>query len=333
MELIRRSAYARAGLIGNPSDGYNGKTISFIVRNYRAQVSLYEWDRIEIVPSRNDDSIFNSLSDLLSDVRLHGYYGGIRLLKATIKGFADYCIRHGFRLHDRNFSIRYESNIPRQVGMAGSSAIVVATIRALMDFYNIEIPKEVLPSLVLSIEKEQLGISAGLQDRVVQVYEGCVFMDFGKDVAREIDGYQCGRYEPLDVSSLPVLYIAFSEHSEPTEVFHNNLRYRFDNGENAVLDAMKQFARLAADAKTAIQNGDHEELGRLIDANFDLRRSICVLPPEHIRMVETARSVGATAKFAGSGGAIVGTVPDEITFNALKEKMLSIGCVCFRPII
>ena len=31
MELLRKKAYARAGLIGNPSDGYHGKTISIMV--------------------------------------------------------------------------------------------------------------------------------------------------------------------------------------------------------------------------------------------------------------------------------------------------------------
>ena len=44
MIIIRKRAYARAGLVGNPSDGYSGKTISLIVRNFWAEVVLYEWD-------------------------------------------------------------------------------------------------------------------------------------------------------------------------------------------------------------------------------------------------------------------------------------------------
>jgi glucuronokinase len=36
------------------------------------------------------------------------------------------------------------------------------------------------PNLVLSAE-EELGITAGLQDRVVQVYGGVVYMDFDRD--------------------------------------------------------------------------------------------------------------------------------------------------------
>ena len=330
MELIRRKAFARAGLIGNPSDGYNGKTISVIVRNYWAQVTLYEWDHLEIVPSRNDDSVFRSIHELAQDVKLHGYYGGIRLVKAAIKGFADYCTQRGLPLHERNFSIRYETTIPRQVGMAGSSAIVVATLRALMDFYGVEIPQQVLPSLVLSIEREQLGIPAGLQDRVIQVYEGAVYMDFGK--MEMIDGFSCGRYEPIDPAKLPPLYVAFSaEYSEPTEVFHNNLRFRYDQGEPAVVAAMKKFAELTDAAKAAIEKKDAPELSRLMDANFDLRRSICQLPKEHITMIETARKIGVSAKFAGSGGAIIGVCETDELFRRLQSEMRTIGCVCIRP--
>ena len=83
MVIIRKRAYARAGLLGNPSDGYNGKTISIIVRNFWAEVVMYEWESIEIVQSKDDRARFSSIQDLAQDVGLHGYYGGIRLVKAA----------------------------------------------------------------------------------------------------------------------------------------------------------------------------------------------------------------------------------------------------------
>ena len=43
MRIVRTHACARAGLLGNPSDGYFGKTIALPVRNFRASVVLYEW--------------------------------------------------------------------------------------------------------------------------------------------------------------------------------------------------------------------------------------------------------------------------------------------------
>jgi glucuronokinase len=334
MLLIRKKAYARAGLVGNPSDGYYGKTLSVILRNFWAEVTLYEWDQMELVPSQEDHSRFESLDELVRDVRLHGYYGGLRLVKATIKKFAEFCRRLGHRLDDRNFSVRYESNIPRAVGLAGSSAIIVATLRCLMDFYGVAVPRHVQPSLALSVETEELGIAAWLQDRVVQVYEGLVYMDFARDRMRQEHGLPCGVYEPLDSSRLPPLYVAYSlDTGEPTDVFHNNLRTRFQQGETAVVEAMGRFAELTAQARQALLAGDTQRLGCLINANFDLRRSICRLPAAQVEMVEVARRAGATAQFAGSGGAIVGTCPDEAIFARLEAELSAIGCRVLRPMV
>ncbi len=332
MLLIRKSACARAGLVGNPSDGYHGKTLALAVRNFRAEVTLYEWDRIEVVFSRNDQTRFDSIDELVDDVRLHGYYGGVRLVKATIKKFVEFCRREGLRLHGQNFSVRYQSDIPRQVGLAGSSAIIVATLRCLMEFYEIEIPRQVQPSLVLSVEADELGIAAGLQDRVVQTYEGLVYMDFALQREQELCGLRCGVYESLDPALLPPLYLAYStEMGEPTEVIHNNLRTRFEQGEPAVVEAMARFAELTVRARQAIEDGDAAGLGQLIDANFDLRQSICRLPHGQVKMIECARRAGATAKFAGSGGAIIGTYPDQATLQRLQAELSAIGCRVLRP--
>jgi glucuronokinase len=332
MQLLRRRAYARAGLVGNPSDGYNGRTVSFVIRNFWAEVVLYEWDEVEILWSSEDQSRFRSIHELAQDVRLHGYYGGVRLVKATIKRFVDYCDANGLPLHDRNFSIRYQSCIPRNVGLAGSSAIIVSTLRALMDFYEVAIPLEIQPSLALSVETREIGITGGLQDRVIQCYEGLVSMDFSRQRMSMRNGYECGVYEQLDPALLPPIYVAYcDEMGEPTEVIHNNLRQRYDRGDVDVINAMTKFAELAAEARQSLLDRDPARLATLIDANFDTRRSICQLHPGHIDMIERARRVGATAKFAGSGGAIVGTYADEAMFAALQQELGKIDCVVFKP--
>ena len=332
MEILRRKAYARAGLVGNPSDGYHGKTISVIIKNFWAEVVLYEWEDVELVMTDLDQSRFSSVQGLIQDVKLHGYYGGMRLLKATVKKVAEFLLAHGFKLHDRNFSLRYQSNIPRQVGLAGSSAIITAALRCLLDFYKIELPKEVQPSLVLAVEKEELGIAAGLQDRVIQAYEGVVYMDFSQP-KKTLD-LEHGVYEPLDPKFLPPLYIAYSDDaSEPTETFHNKIRERFEAKEAKVVEAMKTFASLAARAKGAILSRDYDLLAKLMNENFDTRRSIFKLAQAHIDIVETARKTGASAKFAGSGGAIVGAYTDDAMFERLQKELGAIGCKVIKQVI
>lgn len=333
MLIIRKKAHARAGFLGNPSDGYHGKTISFIVKNFAAEVVLYEWDTVDIVLADQDRGRFRSVFDLANDVKLHGYYGGIRLIKATIKRFVEYCETHNLNLHSQNFSIRYSSDIPRQVGLAGSSSIIVATLRCLMEFYEIEIPAEAQPSFVLSVEQEELGISAGLQDRVIQVYEGLVYMDFDKTAEKKVHGYPCYHYERLDAGLMPNVYIAYHNGlSEPTEVYHNDIRGRFLRGEPEVVEAMNQFARIAADGRQALLSGDHERLSYLINENFDLRKRISLLPDWQVRMVEVARSCGASAKFAGSGGAIVGTFKDESMLKDLMNQLSGISVKTLVPV-
>jgi glucuronokinase len=332
MFLTRKRAYARAGLLGNPSDAYHGKTISLSVRNYWAEVVLYEWDAVEIVLADDDRARFDSVHDLARDVRLHGYYGGIRLIKATIKRFVEHCHATNVPLHQRKFSVRYQTTIPRQVGLAGSSAIIVATLRCLMEFYGVQIPIEAQPTFVLLVEQEELGIAVGLQDRVIQVYEGLVYMDFDPGCERAIDGLRCFWYEPLDPALLPPLYLAHHESlGEPTEVFHSNIRERFNRGDADVIAAMRRFAGLAAEGRTALLAGDAGELARLINANFDTRRSVYRLPQWQIDMVETARAAGASAKFAGSGGAIIGTFEDEEVFDRVRSALAAIGCRTIRP--
>jgi glucuronokinase len=324
--LTRRRAYARAGLVGNPSDGYHGKTISIAVRNFHAEVVLYEWDCLEILPGEGDRARFRSVDELARDVKLHGYYGGVRLIKATIRRFVEHCRARGVALHDRAFSMRYSTSIPRQVGLAGSSAIVVATLRCLMEFYDVAIPLEAQPTFVLSVEQEELGIAAGLQDRVAQVYEGLVYMDFAAERERAVDGLRCYHYEPLDPGLLPPLYLAYHESlGEQTEVFHNDIRGRFNRGEPAVVEAMKRVAALAAAGREALLARDARGLARAMNENFDTRRSIYGLPAWQVEMVETARRCGASAKFAGSGGAIVGAYEGEAMLEDLRRSLAAIG--------
>ena len=327
--IIRTKAYPRVGLVGNPSDGYFGKTISFAFSNFCAEVVLYETPDMEILASEKDLSRFSSITDLSRDVKLHGYYGGIRLLKATVKKFYDYCQEHQIELHTKNFTIRYKSNIPHGVGLAGSSAIITACLRALMAFYGVSIAKYIQANLVLSAEVDELRIAAGLQDRVIQVYEGLVYMDFSKEIMAK-QGY--GIYEPLEVGLLPKLYVAYRHDlSEPTEVFHNNIRDRFKRGEQKVTNAMRYWAGLADKAKSCLVNGQAEEISRLLNANFDRRGKIYRLGQDNIRMVETARSTGASAKFTGSGGAIVGTYKNAQMFNHLKKKLSKLKIKVIKP--
>jgi glucuronokinase len=329
--IIKSRSYPRAALIGNPSDGYNGRTIAFIFSNFFAEAVVYESPEIKIIPAKYDSLTFPSMPDLSRDVELFGYYGGIRLIKATIKVFYNYCLVNKIALENKNFTIEYRSDIPFGLGLAGSSAIIMASMRALMKFYEVKIPKPLLANLVWSVENNELKIAAGLQDRVAQAFESPVFMDFSK-IYMDKQGY--GLYETFSSELLPNLYIAYrTDLSEGSDIVHNNFRELFHFGDTAVLDAITQWADLTVKVRDLLIQGRKTEIGPLLDQNFDIRRKVMNLSARNIEMVETARSIGASAKFTGSGGAIIGTYENETMFQLLSERLNSLNVEVIKPIV
>jgi len=329
--IIESRAYARAGLLGNPSDGYYGKTISIIVRNFGAHVSLYETPELRIEQQQQDVNVFRNMAHLMESVSLMGYYGGERLIKATIKKFYEYCDARDIRIASKNFTIRYYSSIPRQVGLAGSSAIITAAMRALMRFYDVSIPKEMLPSLVLSVESDELGISAGLQDRVIQTYEGCVYMDFNRKYLEEKSH---GKYQQLDPKLLPRLYIAYkTDLGKVSGVVLNDIRTRFEKGDSFVIEKLDRIAAIADEGKEALKQKDTARLNTLINENFDLRTQIMNITESNMELVQTARKCGASAKFTGSGGSIIGVYTDDEMLTRLVIELKKIKARVIKPYI
>ncbi|XP_020363524.1 glucuronokinase with putative uridyl pyrophosphorylase [Oncorhynchus kisutch] len=324
-------SYARVGLMGNPSDGFNGKTIAMTISNFWAEVTLMESQALVLLPHPlNDPTEFGSLQDLYCISRKEGYLGGLRLLQATCKKFYQFCSKQGIALTKQNFTLKYDTNIPRQVGLAGSSAIVSATLKCLMKFYNItesDLPKPTRANFILNVETDELFITAGLQDRVVQVYEGLVYMDFSKQLMDE-QGY--GDYIPMDMSSLPPFWLAYLSDPSDSGRIHSNVRQRWLNGEAEVIDAMKSFAGLTDQARVALQGMDWSRLAQLMDENFALRRSVYTedcLGPGNLKMVQLARQFGSAAKLPGSGGAVVGLCLDQVRLVEMRRAFQEAGCV------
>jgi glucuronokinase len=281
------TAPARAALLGNPSDGYGGAVLAFAFADFEA--------RVERCASLDADP---DAVPLLRAAAVRARNGGDE---------GGPC------------ELRMRTSIPREVGLGGSSAIVLAALRAL----GVTAPPDELARLALAIEVEDLGIAAGLQDRLVQAHGGVLLMDFA-----------AGRWEPLDPATLPPLYVAWREDAgEPSGRFHGALRARFERGDPAVRGAMTELGDVARAGAAALRDGDHTALARLVDRTFDIRAEIADLDPRHVRMIEVARSVGASANYAGSGGAIVGTLPDPDAFGELERALVAEGCQAIRPTV
>jgi glucuronokinase len=256
-------AFARAALAGNPSDGYGGAVLAVCVPQLAA--------RADATPAPE------ALSEPPS-----------ALVDAAIARFGR-----------GPCTVRWATNVPREVGLGGSSAIVTATVRALCDLHGHALAPDELAEMALAVEVEDLGIAAGPQDRYAQAHEGLVLMDFAG--ARP-------RVDRRDPALLPALYLAWrSAAAEASHAVHGGLRER--GHEPRVRAGMQRLAGHARAAADALRGRDPGAFAAALDASFDERAALLDLDPRHEAMVRAARSAGASANYAGSGGAIVGTLP------------------------
>lgn len=280
-------APARAALAGNPSDGYGGAVLAVTLDQFQARATA----RAATATAANPDSA---------------------LVAATVRRFARDLWPDALRS-----DIEWETSVPRGVGLGGSSAIVIATLRALSDLHGWGLPRDSLAMLALAVEREELGIAAGLQDRVAQSYGGLTFMDFGPG----------GRYEALDVGLLPPLVVAWrGDTSADSGIVHGQLGARFDSGEALVVDSMTHLAALARDARAALINGDRARFAACVDASFDARARMMDLDERHTAMIECARACGASANYTGSGGAIAAVCRDQSHRAEVTAALRDIGC-------
>lgn len=319
--MIQHSTPARVGILGSPSGGYGGRAFGLAVPELSATVTLVPAEGVAIDQNDEDKSQWSSLGQLVEQVDRYGYATGSQLLSAAVRTFIDVARSIEADVLDSSamggFRLSYQSSIPRQVGLAGSSALVVSTLRCLCSHAGLEIPDHLLASIALRVETEQLGSQpfldrvAGLQDRVVQCLGGAVAMNFG---AMEVDakfGVAFGQYEVVETSLLPPLFLVYRKASaEQSAVYHSDLRARFEAGEPLVRDTMKSLAGLVVEGLASLRWGDHERFGALVGQNMELRRGLEPLSASQIELVDLADSLQAPATVAGSGGAVVGLYRD-----------------------
>ncbi len=283
-------AFARAALAGNPSDGYGGAVLALTLPGRRARATAVAGARPEVTPDSE-------------------------LVRATIR-----CFAHERAPAAAATAVRWSTSIPRGVGLGGSSAIVIAVLRALACLHDVVFTEPELAGLALSIEVDELGIAAGLQDRVAQAYGGLTFMDFDPAAGPHA-------YERLDLELLPPVLVAWRPdaggHSGDV---HAPLSERHARGEPDVLQCLAELGALARQARLALLEGNRPELVRCVDSSFDTRRRMLELDPRHVAMIECARASGAGANYAGSGGAIVAVCEDAAHRRRVADALRRSSC-------
>ena len=301
---------SRAALIGNPSDQHGGNVLAVPLWNFFATVTLspfmdgFVFQELPITAS--------SLSEAIKKARREGPGEMSGLIKASLPVFGELLESAGTLASSQDFVTQVGTNIPRQRGLAGSSAVITAFLKALIRLHGLTDHPNVAPSklahLVLSVETDELLIKAGPQDRVVQSFCKPVLMDFSSKAYAANEGVH-GQYMAVEVSSLPKMALLTSNVPSHSGKVHSSI----DPHDPKIKKLMAEAAELAKTGAEALKVGDTVALGSKMQRNAMIRVEAFgeeILGQANMQLLEIAKQANCPMNYTGSGGAAVVLLPE-----------------------
>ncbi len=301
--MIRASAPGRCGVIGNPTDMYGGSVLSCSVPLH-ARVTLTEAHATTLV-TRGEEIVLRKPEDL---VRRNDMFD---LPKTVLRAM---------HMTDAPVRIEYDTEIPYQSGMAGSTALLAALVAALLEYSGRRYERHYFAEYIRSIELNRMGVMCGYQDAYMATFGGLNYMEFrDKEYYRDLDDEVFASIEPLadHATALPFI-LAHTGVQRVSGTVHKPLRDRWLDGEPAVVEGYRRIASLARLGKRTLLTGDLRQLARLMDENHAIQRELGGSGPENERFIRAALEAGAwSAKLAGAGrgGTIIALHPQPQTLE------------------
>ena len=200
-----------------------------------------------------------------------------------------------------DLTITVTSTVPIARGMGSGAAVSTAIVRALAGHYGRWLSSRDISDLVYQTELIYHGTPSGIDNTVV-AFEKPVY--FVKDVSCEL--FWVGRPFLLAVADTGI--------ESPTREVVGDLRRRYRAGPEMYDLLFDRAGQIALAARTAIEQGEIETLGPLLDENHSMLQAMGVSCPELDRLVIAAReggALGAKLSGAGWGGNMIALVTGE----------------------
>ena len=309
------SAPGRVNILGNPTDALEGAyaVISAAI-SLRAYVKINEGER-------NIPPLFENCLQVLKKYFPEEYS----------------------RVEENALEVDYWTEVPREAGLAGSTALMVAFMHGIREYFKLNKRKlndYILAELVQRAE-EAAGITCGYADRYVCTIGGLAYMDFrGKLYHRPLRKEPLATYERLDmyVDYIPLI-IAYlgvrrnsgSVHKKFRSAYMAELKLvkkgRLNPRKAKILKAMRIAGLTAMKGKYALLEENWEEFGRLMNINHKwVNIAMKLAGFEHgagyynnavINYALKNGALGAKLSGAGGGGSVI------ILTEPGKEKSLA----------
>ena len=295
--IVRSKAPLRLGLAGGGSDlnTYCDEFGGFVLN---ASISLYVHCTIE---ETNDHLIsFNAL-DLEESIELPSCLsidlnGHMDLFKGIYNRLVKDYIKKPL-----SFNLYTYSDVPSGSGLGGSSTLVVAVIKAFVEWLNLPLGEYDIARLAFEIEREDIGIVGGAQDQYAATFGGFNFMEFYRDKKVIVNPLRIKGWVIDELEASTVLYYTnITRQASQIEEEKKSLLKKSDS-----LEAMHEVKKDAFLMKEYLLKYDLENFARLLGKSWNAKKRVSktITNSEINRIHKLAIDQGAySGKVSGAGG-------------------------------
>ena len=295
--IVRSKAPLRLGLAGGGTDldVYCEKYGGYVLN---ATISLYVHCTIE---ERSDGKILFESTDHSELIELDSrkyleFDGNMDLYKGIYNR-----IVKDFDLEPLSFQLSTYSDVPSGSGLGGSSTLVVAVIKAFVEWLNLPLGEYDIARLAFEIEREDLGIVGGAQDQYAATFGGFNFMEFYDNKRVIVNPLRVKNWIIDELESSMILY--FTNIRRSASQIEKEKKSVLEDVK--ALNAMHEVKQDAVLMKEYLLKGDIENFAKVLGKSWEAKKRVsnAVSNSEIDRIYDLAMRNGAySGKVSGAGG-------------------------------
>lgn len=297
--IVRSKAPLRIGLAGGGSDVSPYSDIyGGIILN--ATINLYAYCTIEetyddfVIIESYDGECFERYP-LSRELEIDG--------KASLLKGSYNRVMRDYNIPLRACKITTYNDAPAGSGLGTSSTMVVAILKAFVEWHSLPLGDYEIARLAYEIERKDLNLSGGKQDQYAAAFGGFNYMEFLKDDMVIINPLKVKRWIVDELEASIVLY--FTGRSRSSAAIIDEQKKNVASGNTMSIEAMHRIKQSAVDMKLAVLKGDMHEFARILGQAWEDKKKMAgaITNPMIEEAFAVATAAGALAgKVSGAGG-------------------------------
>ena len=196
--------------------------------------------------------------------------------------------------------ISFQSDVPASgSGLGSSSTVTVGTLNALYQYKGQAVDAERLAKEACEIEIKILGKPIGVQDQYIAAYGGVKFLEFKKSGKIVTEDLQLSEEILDDLKSYMMIFFTGRTRQAGSILQEQKENIKSKN------EILKKMARQAEEGRQLLVRGKIDQLGKLLDQGWKLKRQLAsrISDPEIDKLYAAAKKAGAIGgKISGAGG-------------------------------